>query len=239
MLISVVIPVNNESQNIEQLIREITTSLDANFPYQIVVVDDASTDNTIDVLTKIKKDLNNLKVIHHKRNYGQSAAIVTGVTHADGEIIVTIDGDGQNDPADIPKLISTLLENNNCHMVTGYRKKRNDSLWKILSSKIANSVRRSLLKDDTIDTGCGLKVFYKRTFIALPFFDHMHRFLPALVKMNGGKVLSVEVNHRPRVKGKSHYGILDRLMAGIVDLFGVYWLSRRTIKTLVQENAID
>ncbi|MBL0714800.1 MAG: glycosyltransferase family 2 protein [Desulfosarcina sp.] len=234
MLISIVIPVHNEADNIGRLIREISM-LSLNHPYQIVCVDDASNDNTPVILSEIQKNMTNMKAIRHKEKYGQSGAIVTGVEHSEGELIATMDGDGQNDPSDIPKLISILLNNKTCRMVTGYRKKRTDSLWRVISSKIANSVRSFLLKDENPDTGCGLKVFYKSAFTALPLFDHIHRFLPALIKMQGGDVISVEVNHRERKFGISNYGTLDRLWAGLIDLTGVSWLRLRIKKISVRE----
>lgn len=228
MLISFVIPVHNEAGNIEQLIKEIIL-LASGYTYQIVVVDDTSTDTTAAVLSELKQEIANLKIVRHKAKHGQSGAIVTGVEQAEGELIVTLDGDGQTDPADIPKVISTLFKNNaTCRMVIGYRKNRKDSLWRIISSKTANYVRSSLLKDCTPDTGCGLKAFYKQTFTELPCFDHMHRFLPALIRMQGGEIISVEVNHRERRHGKSNYGTMDRLWAGLIDLMGVYWLCLRT-----------
>jgi len=234
MLISIVIPVHNEANNIRGLINEIKM-LSLNYPYEIIVVDDGSNDNTFIVLSEIKKNTPQLKIIRHKERYGQSAAIITGVMHARGELIVTMDGDGQNDPSDIPKLISILLNDKTCRMVIGYRKKRNDSLWRIISSKIANYVRSFLLKDNVPDTGCGLKAFYKSDFMTFPLFDHMHRFLPVLIKMRGGNVISAEVNHRPRKYGRSSYGTLDRLWAGIIDLIGVYWLGLRSKKIFNRE----
>jgi dolichol-phosphate mannosyltransferase len=236
VLISIIIPVHNEAENIGQLIGEIGM-LSLNYSYQIVVVDDASYDNTYAVLSEIKMNMPHLKIIRHKEKYGQSAAIATGVAHADGELIVTMDGDGQNDPADIPGLISTLLSNKRCRMVVGYRKRRKDSYWRNITSKIANQVRSALLKDHTPDTGCGLKIFYKSSFTSLPFFDHMHRFLPALIQMQGGEVISEEVKHRTREHGKSNYGTLDRMWAGIIDLMGVYWLRLRSKKVLFREGA--
>jgi dolichol-phosphate mannosyltransferase len=229
MLISIVIPVHNEAENIGRLIGEINM-VSLNQSYQIVIVDDASNDHTAAVLSDIKKDMPHLKIVRHKEKYGQSCAIVTGVEHAEGELIVTMDGDGQNDPADMAKLISTLLDHEACRMVVGHRKKRKDSTWRFISSKIANFVRGCLLKDNTPDTGCGLKAFYKFAFMDLPFFDHMHRFLPALISMQGGEVISVEVNHRKRMQGRSKYGTLDRLWVGLIDLMGVYWLCLRTRK---------
>lgn len=237
VLISIVIPVHNEVHNIGKLIEEVSM-LSVIYPYEIIIVDDGSDDDTPAVLSKIKTKMPPLKVIRHREKYGQSAAIATGVAKADGEVIVTIDGDGQNDPSDIPKMLSLLLDNETYQMVVGTRKRRKDSSWRIITSQIANSARSFLLKDNISDTGCGLKTFYKSVFTSLPFFDHMHRFLPALVQMQGNRVASIEVNHRPRAEGTSHYRTLDRLSAGLVDLMGVYWLKRRSSKALVRK-AID
>lgn len=225
---SIVIPVHDESGNIRGLIQEIE-ALPLEQAYEIVVVDDASRDRTRDVLRELTGQVDSLVVLEHKQNYGQSAALATGIAAARGSIVATLDGDGQNDPADIPRLLACLRESSNSRlrMVAGFRKKRKDSTWRILSSRIANSVRAFFLRDETPDTGCGLKVFFRSTFLELPFFDHMHRFLPALVRMRGGDVESVEVSHRPRAQGRSHYGTLGRLRVGIVDLFGVAWLRRR------------
>ncbi|WP_456473193.1 glycosyltransferase family 2 protein [Desulfolithobacter sp.] len=226
--ISVVLPVHNEAENIEELIREIqATNLE--YPCEIITVDDASNDDTRTILRNLQKNIPELIVLEHKENYGQSAALATGIYNARGEIIVTLDGDGQNNPADIPKLVSRLLEQQppELQMVAGFRRKRNDSRWRIVSSRLANTVRSYLLGDGTPDTGCGLKVFYKSTFERLPFFDHMHRFLPALVQIRGGQVVSLEVSHRPRKHGASHYGTMNRFLAGIVDVMGVFWLKKR------------
>ncbi|BCO08533.1 dolichol-phosphate mannosyltransferase [Desulfolithobacter dissulfuricans] len=227
--ISVVLPVHNEAENIEGLIREIQAAR-LEYPYEIITVDDASSDNTLAILQRLKQDTPELRILQHKENYGQSAALATGVYRARGDIIVTMDGDGQNNPADIPRLLDRLLEQSppGLQMVAGFRRKRNDSWWRIVSSRLANAVRGYLLKDGTPDTGCGLKVFYKATFERLPFFDHMHRFLPALVQMRGGQVVSVEVSHRERKHGTSHYGTMNRLFAGIIDIMGVSWLQRRS-----------
>ncbi|MBN1794041.1 MAG: glycosyltransferase family 2 protein [Candidatus Omnitrophica bacterium] len=229
MLISIVIPVHNEAGNIGPLINEIV-QLSLKDLYQIVVVNDASDDDTPRILSESKKNIPALRVISLKEQRGQSAAIATGVEQSEGDLIVTMDGDGQNDPADIPRLVSALLEDQTRRMVVGFRRNRKDSLWKITSSKIANSVRSFLLKDNTPDAGCGLKAFYKSTFTALPFFDHMHRFLPALIQMQGGRVISIEVNHRPRKRGRSNYGTLDRLWAGIIDVFRVYRMRTQSEK---------
>lgn len=223
--ISVVVPAYNEAGNIAALVLEIT---DTATGCEIVVVDDASTDATASVLLPMQERVPRLKVVRHARRYGQSAALRTGIAHAAGEIIVTMDGDGQNDPADVPALVRTLLSNDaGIVMVAGHRKNRQDTPWRVFCSRVANAVRRGFLGDATPDTGCGLKVFYRSAYAALPFFDHMHRFLPALVRMQGGVVVSQEVRHRPRLHGVSKYGTWDRLRAGIVDIAGVCWLRRR------------
>lgn len=230
--ISIVIPAYNEAESIGALIGEI---LETGLDCEIVVVDDASTDETHQNLLRLKQTVPALKVIRHAGCYGQSAAITTGIRHAGGELIATMDGDGQNNPADIPKMVEAILsgKNDNLRMVAGFRKKRDDPPWRIVSSKIANAVRQFFLRDDTPDTGCGLKVFYRSTFLNLPFFDHMHRFLPALVRMQGGDVISVEVSHRARLHGVSKYGTLNRLWVGIVDIVGVSWLRLRSKKVAI------
>lgn len=228
--LSVVVPVKNEAENIEPLIREIIAALTGRADYEIVYVDDGSTDATAAVLARLKTELPMLRVITHRSSCGQSQALATGVKHARYEWIVTLDGDGQNDPADIPVLLAVLDDPRqpaNLELLAGWRKKRQDSWLRRLSSKIANAVRSRFLKDATPDTGCGLKLFARATFLELPHFDHMHRFLPALVHRNGGAVISVPVNHRPRLRGQSKYGVHNRLWVGIVDLFGVAWLQRR------------
>lgn len=236
--LSIVIPAYNEAGNIGALISEIT-QLKLNPPYEIIVVDDASSDDTYNTVLKLKTDIPELKIIQHESTCGQSAAVATGIAHAAGELIVTMDGDGQNNPADIPKLVSALVtsKNPNLRMVAGFRKKRDDSPWRIISSKIANSVRSFFLRDQTPDTGCGLKVFYRSAFINLPFFDHMHRFLPALIQMQGGDVVSIEVTHRARMRGVSKYGTLDRLWAGVIDIMGVSWLHLRSKKVNIRKCA--
>lgn len=227
--ISIVIPAYNEAENIGPLINEIV-HLNLEYPFEIIIVDDASSDDTYANVVSMKQDVQELKIIQHKYTSGQSASIATGIEYATGELIVTMDGDGQNNPEDIPKMVSALIQSENTKlcMVAGFRKKRDDSAWRIISSKIANSVRSFFLRDQTPDTGCGLKVFYRSAFIKLPFFDHMHRFLPALIQMRGGEVISLEVTHRARMRGISKYGTLDRLWVGIVDIIGVSWLRLRS-----------
>ena len=226
---SVVVPVRNEADNISPLIAELKTVMTALQPYEIVIVDDGSDDATPEVLRDQARACPELRVIRHRSSAGQSAAITTGVNEARAGIIITLDGDGQNDPADIPALLDRFREADNPDLllVTGERQKRWDSLLKRLSSRVANAVRGTLLGDHTPDTGCGLKVFSRPAYLAMPGFDHMHRFLPALMLCQGGHVLSVPVNHRARQHGATKYGVFDRLGVGIVDLFGVMWLQRR------------
>ena len=237
MDLSVVIPVCKEEESIGILIEEITQALAQKYQHEIIVVDDGSTDTTLEVLLKIKKDLPTLRVIKHLRNSGQSTAVRTGVQHAKSAWIATLDGDGQNDPADIPNLYNELANQNldPWLVVAGYRKKRKDTWLKRISSKYANSIRDRLLRDGTPDTGCGLKVFARDSFLALPYFDHMHRYIPALFQRQGGRVVSVEVNHRHRMQGTSKYGFHNRLWVGIVDILGVRWLQNRARLTDTQE----
>jgi len=236
--LSVVIPVCNEEESIGKLITEVTDALDGKYQHEIIVVDDGSTDNTLEVLLAIKQSLSTLRVIKHLTNSGQSTAVRTGVQHAKSAWVATLDGDGQNDPADIPNLYSELVDNQNSDpwlVVAGYRKKRKDTWLKRISSKYANGIRDKLLRDGTPDTGCGLKIFARDSFLALPYFDHMHRYIPALFQRQGGRVVSVEVNHRHRMQGTSKYGFHDRLWVGIVDILGVRWLQNRARLTKTEE----
>ena len=235
--VSVVVPVRNEAPNVAPLIAEIRTALAA-VPHEIIYVDDGSTDDTLAQLKElaVQAGPSPLVIRRHRRSCGQSAAIVTGVRAGRGRWIATLDGDGQNDPADIPGMLerATLERAQAGHLagagpvlVAGHRTKRRDSPVKRLSSRFANRIRMLLLRDATPDTGCGLKVFPRDAFLELPHFDHMHRYLPALFIRAGGRVVSVPVNHRPRTRGTSKYGTLDRLWVGIFDLVGVAWLQRR------------
>jgi dolichol-phosphate mannosyltransferase len=238
--LSVVVPVRNESENIEPLVWEIRAALDGGVDYEIVYVDDGSSDDTAARLASLAADFARLRVIRHRVSCGQSTALRTGVRAARATWIVTLDGDGQNDPADIPALLRELgsLESaSGDQMIAGYRRKRRDTALRRVSSRIANGVRASLLKDRTPDTGCGLKVFPRQAFLEFPYFDHMHRFLPALMLRHGGRVRSVEVNHRPRTRGRSHYGLGNRLWVGIVDLLGVMWLQRRSKVPVITEDS--
>lgn len=231
-LLSVVVPVRNEQDNIAPLISEIRTALDNVVSYEIIYVNDGSTDATPQRLADIAQDFPQLRVVHHQHSCGQSTAVRSGVKAAQGDWIATLDGDGQNDPADIPKLIAAVKEG--VALVGGNRRHARRDTWiKRVSSVIANTVRSAMLGDHTPDTGCGLKLIRRDTFLDLPYFDHMHRFLPALVIRSGGQVVSVAVNHRPRERGVSNYGTLDRLLVGVVDLFGVAWLQRRAKRPVI------
>jgi dolichol-phosphate mannosyltransferase len=223
--LSVVVPVRNEQDNVAPLIAEIDAALKS-FTHEIVYVNDGSTDETHVRLQHLQTQYPQLRIVRHANSCGQSTAVRSGVKAAKYDWVATLDGDGQNDPADIPKLIAALEEG--VWLVGGNRRKSRRDTWiKRISSVIANTVRSKMLRDDTPDTGCGLKLFNKAAFLDLPYFDHMHRFLPALIKRSGGQIRSVHVSHRNREFGVSNYGTLDRLMVGIVDLFGVAWLQRR------------
>lgn len=236
MRLSIVVPVRNEADNILPLLAEIYAALEGGGDFEVVYVDDGSSDATRDRLAEAMRRFPRLRVLAHRESCGQSAALMTGMRAAKGEWIATLDGDGQNDPADIPKLIAARDgAAANLQLVAGYRKTRRDTWLKRLSSRIANGVRSRLLGDATPDTGCGLKLIARQTCLELPYFDHMHRFLPALVQRHGGATISVAVNHRPRTRGASNYGLFDRLWVGIVDLAGVMWLRRRARRPEIRE----
>ncbi len=237
--LSVVVPVLNEADNVEPLVGEIAAALDGVVRYEIVYVDDGSSDRTVERLAALRERLpaGRLRVLRHRRNYGQSAALSTGVRAARAPWIATLDGDGQNDPADIPRLLAVRDAPGapeDLQLVASLRLKRRDPWLRRVSSRIANSVRQRLLHDRTPDTASGLKLFPREAFLALPFFDHMHRFLPALFQ-RGGTMATVEVRHRPRRHGKSKYGVRNRLWVGIVDMLGVRWLQRRFVAPEVEE----
>ena len=229
MDLSVVIPVRDEANNIAPLVGEIRSALDGLVEYEILYVDDGSNDATVVEISRIAISVPRVRLLRHTRNYGQSAAIRTGVRAARAAWIATLDGDGQNDPADIPAMwrLVSQAPTQPPLMIAGYRRQRRDRWSKRTASRVANTVRGRLLGDHTPDTGCGLKLFPRSLFLDLPYFDHMHRFLPALGLREGGTVRSVPVNHRPRRKGVSKYGVFDRLGVGIIDLLGVMWLKRR------------
>jgi len=224
--ISVVVPVKDEAGNVGPLAREIAAALTGQ-PHEILFVDDGSSDGTAQALAALKTDLPQLRVLRHGRNLGQSRGIRTGVQAARGEIIVTLDGDGQNDPADIPMLLTRLRTEPELTMVSGVRVKRQDSASRRLASRLGNGFRSAMLGDGATDTGCGLKAFRRQAFLDLPYFDHLHRFLIAMIQREGGKVAYVPVNHRPRLTGASKYTNFGRLLVSVQDLLGVRWLQRR------------
>jgi dolichol-phosphate mannosyltransferase len=232
MDLSVVVPVRDEAANVAPLVTEIISALSGLMRYEIIYVDDGSSDATAAEILRLTAELPYLRLLRHPRSCGQSAALLTGVKAARGIWVATLDGDGQNDPADIPRLwrLVGAAPPEPPLLVAGHREKRHDNRSRRIASRVANAVRSRLLGDATPDTGCGLKLFPRALFLDLPAFDHMHRFLPALVLRAGGVVRSVPVNHRPRRSGVSKYGVFDRLGVGIVDLFGVWWLQRRAIR---------
>lgn len=227
--LSVVAPMFDEEGGAAELIAEIDRAL-SGLDYEIIAVDDASRDQTVATLTAAKDRFPRLRVVRHARNAGQSRAVRTGVLAARAPVVATIDGDGQNDPADIPALVQTLTRLEApalLALVGGERQKRQDSAAKRVASRVANRVRSALLRDNARDTGCGLKVFYREAFLRLPAFDHMHRYLPALMRREGFATEFVPVNHRPRRHGQSKYTNLGRLLVALRDLLGVLWLNDR------------
>jgi dolichol-phosphate mannosyltransferase len=226
--VSVVIPVRNEADNIEPVANEVARSLAGHWPFEIVFVNDGSSDDTETVLRRLSAERHWLRHVAHRTSCGQSAAIRTGVAVACGAMIATLDGDGQNDPSFLPKLIEALERGGPpTGLIAGQRVGRKDTGFKRFQSRVANGVRSAVLRDGTRDTGCGLKAFRRDVFLALPYFDGLHRFLPALVRRDGYKVAYVDVVDRPRLHGVSNYGMWDRLWVGILDLCGVWWLIRR------------
>ena len=227
--LSVVVPVYNESENVVKLVGEIAAAL-AQADYEMIFVNDASSDDTLSVLTHLKKDYPMLRAISHRKNAGQSRAVRSGIIAAKGQYIATLDGDGQNDPADNPALFEQITRNDapdSLALVGGRRAKRQDSWAKKMGSRIGNGVRKKLLNDQADDTGCGLKVFTREAFLQLPYFDHIHRYIPALMLREGYKIEFCDVNHRHREFGVSKYTNFGRLMVSIADLRGVRWLNKR------------
>lgn len=235
---SVVITVYNEEDNIDPVIEELYPAMARlGQPFEVVYCDDASSDRTRERLAAAQRRHANLRVVRHRDNWGKSVALWSAVDAARGEWLVMLDGDGQNDPADIPRLIEARgdpARRPELAMVAGIRRGRQDTWLKRLSSRIANAVRSRVLRDQTPDTGCGLKLCRRAAFLKLPRFDHNHRFLPALIRRDGGEVAFVEVSDRPRLSGRSKYGLRNRLATGIVDLAGVYWLMRRAANPVIE-----
>ena len=225
--ISVVVPVRNEAGNIAPLVEEIVLALAAHRPFEIIYVNDGSTDATKVELRSLMGERGFLRQITHAVSCGQSAAVHSGIAAARAPIIVTLDGDGQNDPAFLPALIEALEHDPGIGLVAGQRVGRKASAFKRLQSRVANTARKAVLRDGTRDTGCGLKALRRDVFLALPYFDGLHRFLPALVRRDGYRVGYVDVVDRARLHGVSNYGLWDRLWVGIFDLAGVWWLIRR------------
>ncbi|GHC02939.1 dolichol-phosphate mannosyltransferase [Thermomonas carbonis] len=234
------VPVHNEEDNVAPLIGEITKALRGHIAFEIVYVDDTSRDATLQRLRELQASVPELRVIRHLSNAGQSTAVRNGVKAARASWIATLDGDGQNDPADIPKLLAQRdAAAAEIKLFAGWRVNRQDSGSKRWASKWANAIRARMLRDDTPDTGCGIKLFERDAFLDLPYFDHMHRYLPALMQRAGWKTVSVPVNHRHRTAGVSKYNNLNRAIVGIRDLRGVAWLIVRSRRTAVEEMVFE
>ena len=233
--LSIVVPVYNEAENVLPLLAEIDASLRATPPVEILFVDDGSDDETPARLKSAMAGRSDLRVLRHSPRSGQSAAVATGVRAASGDWVATLDGDGQNDPADIPHLLAAVEKDSGLSLVGGLRQKRRDSLSRRLAGRWANAIRQSVLQDGCTDTGCGLKLFRREAFLALPSFDGMHRFLPALFLRQGYRVAYLLVGHRPRERGTSKYSNVRRAMIGVADLMGVWWLRRRARLPTVDE----
>jgi dolichol-phosphate mannosyltransferase len=232
--VSIVVPVRNEAGNVAPLIAEIAAALDGRWVYEIIYVDDGSTDATAERLAEIKKQRGNLRQIRHATSSGQSSAVRSGVRASRGAIVATLDGDGQNNPQFLPDLIAAIENGGDrVGLAAGQRVGRKDSGFKKIQSRIANGVRSGILRDGTRDTGCGLKAFRREIFLMMPYFDGLHRFLPALMRREGYEIAYVDVIDRPRHSGVSNYGFFDRLWIGIMDIAGVWWLIRRKKPTPV------
>ncbi|MBL8782424.1 MAG: glycosyltransferase family 2 protein [Alphaproteobacteria bacterium] len=229
--LSVVVPVKDEVENAVPLLNEICAALRGKASFEVLFIDDGSSDGTVGALVAARATTPELRVLRHAKNSGQSRAVRSGVIAARGSLIATLDGDGQNDPADIPNLLAVWRREAagtpELGLVAGQRRKREDNFMKRMASRVGNGTRQWLLQDGTRDTGCGLKLFSRTAFLSLPYFDHIHRFIPALMLREGYRITHVDVHHRPRSHGQSKYGTLDRLLVSLSDLMGVRWLRRR------------
>ncbi|UCF41990.1 MAG: glycosyltransferase [Gemmatimonadota bacterium] len=235
-VVSVVLPVYNERENLAPLLDEIAATM-RDVPHEVVAVDDGSVDGSLDELRRLMARHPPLRVVALERNAGQSAAFVAGADAALGAVVVLMDADGQNDPADIPGLLKALAGDDGLAAVVGYRVRRTDPRWKLLQSWIANRARNWITGDAVRDTGCSLKAIRRDRMVALPRFNGMHRFLPTLIRMQGGAVTEVPVSHRPRRHGRSKYGMWNRAARGLRDALGVRWLGRRTLRFAIREDS--
>lgn len=229
-LYSIVIPLKNEQDNVEPLTLEVLSVMTD--PFELIYVNDGSTDRTLEVLHELKEKYSQIRILSLDKNHGQSSAFDAGFREAQGEFVITLDGDRQNDPNDIPKLIALKEE---FDLVCGIRKKRKDTLMKRFISFYANKIRNAVCQDGIIDTGCSLKLYRKTSLERIKLFQGMHRFLPALFLFEGFKITQVEVNHRPRVAGKSNYNLFNRSFNTIADLFAVYWMRKRSLRYKIEK----
>ncbi|AKV07750.1 dolichol-phosphate mannosyltransferase [Pseudomonas fluorescens NCIMB 11764] len=239
LFVSVLIPAKNEASNLTTLLEEIRIAL-ADEAYEVIVVDDGSTDATLQALRNTRHSgLSTLRILRHEHSLGQSTSLYHAALAARGQWLATLDGDGQNDPADIPGMLALVRSERagvDLQLVAGHRVNRRDTASKRWASRFANGIRRRMLKDQTPDTGCGLKLIQRAAFLRLPYFDHMHRYIPALIQRHNGRMITHPVNHRSRTAGVSKYGNIDRALVGVLDLIGVWWLIRRTrLNTQAQE----
>ena len=233
--LSVVTPAYNEEGNLPRLIAEIVSSLSVlDRPYEIIVVDDASTDESAARLQGLMKDCRSLRVVRMKQRSGQSSALAAGLRHAKGQYIATLDADGQNDPADIPRMLA-MVTSGSCDMVSGWRMQRQDTWLRRLSSRVANGVRNGLTREEVRDSACGHKVFKRECLEEMVYFDGMHRFLPTLVRMRGYRVQETPVHHRPRTAGRAKYGLFNRLVRPLVDTLAIRWMQNRQIRRECEE----
>jgi glycosyltransferase involved in cell wall biosynthesis len=234
-VLSVVLPVHNERENLPPLLAEIVRAL-GDRAYEIIAVDDGSDDGSLDVLRRLRPQFPNLRVVAFRTQSGQSAALLAGCEIAQGDVVVTVDADGQNDPSEIPKLVERLASEPGVAAAIGFRVQRADSRWKRFQSRFANAMRNWITEDHVRDTGCGLKAVRRNVIEGLPRFDGMHRFLPTLIRLRGGCVIEVPVAHRPRAHGWSKYGMWGRAVRGLHDALAVRWMRRRVLHYVVEED---